>query len=136
MLQLNDSHIFDPVKDYSKFKAEHLENVDKLFDELVVKAGTDEEENKQTVNLINKHQKDIDEAAKKLRRIKKFGNFIKLLFILLFIGASILAILLYNGIKADDASHFLNNDLVLHVVVNVFCLIIGIFLVIIKKKKD
>jgi len=135
VLQLNDSHIFDPVKDYSKFKAEHLENVDKLFDELVVKAGTDEEENKQTVNLINKHQKDIDEAAKKLRRIKKFGNFIKLLFILLFIGASILAILLYNGIKADDASYFLNNDLVLHVVVNVFCLIIGIFLVIIKKKK-
>lgn len=65
---MNDTHIYDPLKLYkNELKSKHHDNVEKYFNDLVLKSGVDIELNKETVKKLNKNQKHKDNISKAIR---------------------------------------------------------------------
>lgn len=63
--------IYNPLEEFeSKFKEEHLNNVNKFFENLVNKSGIDIEKNRQTVNLYNELKDNLAKLRKKLNRFR------------------------------------------------------------------
>ncbi|HKM02400.1 MAG TPA: hypothetical protein VJZ31_00505 [Bacilli bacterium] len=80
--------IFEPVNQYEKvYKDQHSENVKNYFEELVKRAGVNEEVNAQTVQAINLQKKKIGEIESKLGKKRGLKTFLIVLIVLLFLAA-------------------------------------------------
>lgn len=85
----NTATTYQPLDEYkSKYKDNHRKNVSDFFDDCVVQANTNEQENKKTVADINRHQKNIDNLNTSFKR-KKTGKGFLIFFTVIAIGVFI-----------------------------------------------
>lgn len=78
--------IHEPLDEYAnRLKDEHSENTKAYFEDLVLKSGVDEEENKKTIALIEKYKKEIEQTSATLRKIRRLRTFF--IFLILALGA-------------------------------------------------
>lgn len=66
-----DAMIYEPLEAFeTRFKALHLDNTQKRFEELVQQAGIDIEQNRQTVRAHHAHKEDLAQLRKKLNWLR------------------------------------------------------------------
>lgn len=82
-------NIHEPVDMYrDKLKDLHAKNTSEFFENLVKKAGVNEEENIATVKDIRKHQKEIDEFSKRNKKYRSLRSFLVILAIIGFVAGA------------------------------------------------
>ena len=72
-MEIDKKHVYEPINEYKNlYKDLHEENATKYFDELVKKSNINVEENRQTIQKVNKKQNSIDKLNKSLGKNKIF----------------------------------------------------------------
>lgn len=83
-----DDKVLEPVKYYeNQGKAEHLENINNYFDELVQKSNVNVEENHSSIANWKKKQEEVDAISKVIRKFK----FLRVLLIIGIVVGGILS---------------------------------------------
>jgi hypothetical protein len=81
----NTTTAYQPLDEYkAKYKDNHSKNVSDFFDDCIVQAKTNEQENKKTVANINLHQKSIEKLSSSFKKKKKQRGFLVFLTVVAF----------------------------------------------------
>lgn len=95
---MDSNHIYEPINEYDKkFHDLHKKNVEEYFENLVVEAGVNEEENASTVKEIKKLQKEIKAVSENINKYKKLKTFLIIMTIIAFIAVIIMTLRAYSG---------------------------------------
>lgn len=95
---MDSNHIYEPVNEYDKkFRDIHKRNVEEYFEDLVEKAGVNEEENALTVKEIKKLQKEIKAVSENINKYKKLRTFLIILTVIAFIFVAVMPLRVYSA---------------------------------------
>lgn len=128
-MEIDKNHVYEPINEYrSLYKNLHQENTTRYFDELVQKSNINVEENRQTIQKINKKQNSIDKLNKSLGKNKIFRT---ISIVLIVIGIISFVLGIYGLIQKT------NNLLYSLLLVFGFLFAVGFFLLVfLKLNKD